>query len=70
MHQKAVGSIPGWGTYGKQPTDVSYIEVSLSLSLKSINIASDENLKNKRALIALRCSICSLEIPASTEQLG
>ena len=45
MHQKVAGSIPGRGAYGRQPIDVSQIDVlfpSPFLSLKSINIQLGE----------------------------
>ena len=30
VHQNVAGSILSWGTYGRQPIDVSHINVSLS----------------------------------------
>ena len=32
------GSVPGWGGCGRRAVDVSHIDVSLSLTLKSVDI--------------------------------
>ena len=48
-HTKVAGLVPGWGTCGRQLVGVCLsVSQSLSpfLSLMSINISSDENLKN------------------------
>ena len=41
IHQKVVGSIPGWDAYGRQP-----INVSLSLPLPKINEKKREKKKH------------------------
>lgn len=40
-----MGFIPGWGTYGKLPIDVSHITVC-PYSVKSMNVLLVEDLKN------------------------
>ena len=37
-HASVAGSIPGWGTYGRQPIDVSFTLMFLSLSPYSLSL--------------------------------
>ena len=49
IYQKAAGSIPSWGAYGRQQIDVSLsLPPSLPLSKKSKIISSGEDLKKKK----------------------
>ena len=43
MYQGAIGSIPSQGTYGRQPINVSHIDVSLSISLSLREDLNDLN---------------------------
>ena len=47
MHPKAAGSIPGQGSYGRQPIDVSLTHLSPSSSLSfSLSLSLENNGKN------------------------
>ena len=44
-HRKVAGSIPSWGTYGRQPIDVSLSHPCFSRSKKSIKLSLGKDIK-------------------------